>query len=213
MEGFGRKPDFDPSSDTIVRTTAGRVRKALQAYYQACQPPPRVVITLPRGGYSPSFDIRENLPPSESVASEPISGEFSVSKPAERTGGIPGSSPPKRVLELLVGRSSLVIACALAVIADGILAALKWETKARQLPENIVIHVNPVEYVGAQAQSLAREVDIRLAPALSRIKLAEIIPPAASAHTHATAPITKNGPENRVSSIWRQASQMTRLAS
>src|SRR5690606_14813289 len=58
-EALGRNAEFDSSSDTIVRTTAGRVRRALEAYQQECNADAPVVISLPKGGYVPSFQFRE----------------------------------------------------------------------------------------------------------------------------------------------------------
>jgi hypothetical protein len=35
IEAYGRKADFDPSQDTIVRTEARRLRGNLKEYYEA----------------------------------------------------------------------------------------------------------------------------------------------------------------------------------
>lgn len=198
VQGFGRKSDFDPTSDTIVRTTAGRVRKALQAYYQARPEPPLVVITLPRGGYTPSFDIRDHLPAPQTPAPEQISATDSVSAPISAIPPPEPSKLPVPMLRRFLRWDSLVIACSLAIIALGIVAAFNLKSTTSPLPQNVVINVHPVEYVDEQAQTLAREIDIRLAPALSRIKLARIIPPGASDHRHEVAPTTENAPENSI---------------
>src|SRR3954463_4487460 len=50
VEVFGRKPDFDPRLDSIVRTEAGRVRSRLLEYYSGEGSADPVVIDLPRGG-------------------------------------------------------------------------------------------------------------------------------------------------------------------
>ncbi len=59
VEVFGRKPDHDPSRDSIVRTEAGRLRGRLAEYYVAEGKDDRVVIELPRGRYTPSIRLRE----------------------------------------------------------------------------------------------------------------------------------------------------------
>lgn len=58
VEVFGRRPDYDPKRDSIVRTEAGRLRARLNEYYavEGCRDP--IVIEMPKGGYAPV------LPPS-----------------------------------------------------------------------------------------------------------------------------------------------------
>jgi serine/threonine-protein kinase len=55
VEVFGRQPGYDPKLDSIVRTEAARLRKRLAEYYYADGPPGRVIIELPKGGYTPVF--------------------------------------------------------------------------------------------------------------------------------------------------------------
>src|SRR5438552_7159364 len=52
---FGRRPDYDPRHDGIVRVQATTLRKRLERYYSEEGASARVVIELPRGGYVPSF--------------------------------------------------------------------------------------------------------------------------------------------------------------
>src|SRR5687767_15808788 len=55
VEVFGRKPDYDPKIDSIVRTEAARLRKRLAAYYDAEGSRDPLVIEMPKGGYQPAF--------------------------------------------------------------------------------------------------------------------------------------------------------------
>jgi hypothetical protein len=55
VEVFGRKPDHDPSQDSIVRTEAGRLRAPLAEYYVGEGKDDGIVIELPKGGYKPVF--------------------------------------------------------------------------------------------------------------------------------------------------------------
>jgi adenylate cyclase len=66
VEVFGRKPDHDPSQDSIVRTEAGRLRARLAEYYLGEGKDDAIVIELPKGGYTPQFRRRESA--SESPA-------------------------------------------------------------------------------------------------------------------------------------------------
>ena len=62
VEVFGRKPDHDPSHDSIVRTEAGRLRARLAEYYAGEGKNDGIVIELPKGGYTPVFRGREPVP-------------------------------------------------------------------------------------------------------------------------------------------------------
>ena len=52
---LGRPPEFNPQLDPIVRVEAGRLRRALAAYYAGPGGTDPVVVTIPRGRYVPSF--------------------------------------------------------------------------------------------------------------------------------------------------------------
>jgi len=62
VEVFGRKPDHDPSRDSIVRTEAGRLRARLAEYYLAEGKDDGIFIELPKGGYVPAFGWRRPAP-------------------------------------------------------------------------------------------------------------------------------------------------------
>jgi TolB-like protein len=55
VEVFGRKPDYDPRQDSIVRTEAGRLRARLAEYYAAFGTGHSGTIEIPKGGYVPVF--------------------------------------------------------------------------------------------------------------------------------------------------------------
>ena len=78
-EALGRQETFDPASDPIVRVEAGRLRKALDAYYRAEGIDAGIRITVPRGSYVPRFE-RGAAQPSrtelvEDVLPAPVEGE------------------------------------------------------------------------------------------------------------------------------------------
>lgn len=79
VEIFGRSPNYDTNSDTIVRYTAGEVRKRLLLYYSEEGHSSRLRIALPAGSYVPEFGY----------AHEKLEGgvqSFESSLAAERTG-------------------------------------------------------------------------------------------------------------------------------
>jgi adenylate cyclase len=85
---YGRTEKFDPQADPIVRLEAGRLRLALENYYQETGRNDPVRIEIPKGGYVPTFhtvrapqsvdkshiaEFREVEPPAEtSVAVMPL---------------------------------------------------------------------------------------------------------------------------------------------
>ncbi|MEN5279451.1 tetratricopeptide repeat protein [Brucella sp. TWI432] len=160
MEVFGRNSQFDPSSDTIVRTTAGRVRKALDEYYGACDPVPRVIISLPKGRYVPSFIICDVT---NSLDDPNLHKQWRIQKQI-----------PRMLWLIAVG----VIITAIIVL----ITLQKLVTPSQLIPKAIVIDVRAVDVLSERDQSLAQEIDARLAPALARIQLAEIKPPNVEFH-------------------------------
>jgi TolB-like protein/Flp pilus assembly protein TadD len=62
IEVFGRRPDFDPRRDPVVRTEAGRLRSRLSEYYVGEGKADAVVIELPKGGYVPRFREVDGAP-------------------------------------------------------------------------------------------------------------------------------------------------------
>jgi Tol biopolymer transport system component len=56
---LGRKPAFDPRIDPIARVEASRLRDRLELYYATDGRSDAVVISLPKGGYVPVFEMNE----------------------------------------------------------------------------------------------------------------------------------------------------------
>ncbi len=71
-EIFGKEPDYDTTSDSIVRVRASEVRRRLAHFYAKRTEPERVVIDLPAGSYIPEIHCFEEpaLPPTV-LAEEP----------------------------------------------------------------------------------------------------------------------------------------------
>ena len=63
IEVFGRKPDYDPKQDSIVRSEAARLRSRLVEYYAGEGSGDPVVIELPKGGYLPVLRQNPGLTP------------------------------------------------------------------------------------------------------------------------------------------------------
>jgi hypothetical protein len=55
VEVFDRSPSYDTNTDTVVRYTAGEVRKRLSLYYHELGRKAAIQISLPAGSYIPEF--------------------------------------------------------------------------------------------------------------------------------------------------------------
>ena len=53
IEVFGRKPDYNPKQDAIVRTEAGRLRARISEYYTDEGKADPLILEVPKGGYVP----------------------------------------------------------------------------------------------------------------------------------------------------------------
>jgi adenylate cyclase len=71
VEVFGRRPDYDPKQDSIVRTEAARLRARLVAYYSGEGRSNPLTIDVPKGGYIPAFRPRE-IPQAVPVQAGPV---------------------------------------------------------------------------------------------------------------------------------------------
>lgn len=57
IDVYGRDQNFDPRTDPVVRTEAGRLRRALDRYYLTDGSQNTLRIQIPKGGYRPVFEI------------------------------------------------------------------------------------------------------------------------------------------------------------
>jgi tetratricopeptide (TPR) repeat protein len=55
VEVFGRRPDYYPKRDAVVRVEAGRLRARLTEYYATTGSRDAAIIELPKGGYVPTI--------------------------------------------------------------------------------------------------------------------------------------------------------------
>jgi hypothetical protein len=59
VEVLGRRPDYDPAVDNIVRVRARELRERLAKYYETEGVEESIVITIPKGSYVPEFEERQ----------------------------------------------------------------------------------------------------------------------------------------------------------
>jgi hypothetical protein len=120
-EVFGRKSDYDPRIDSVVRVQAGRLRTKLQEYYTVEGKNDQIIIDLPKGHYHPVFNC-PHVEPGQDVSgiSARSDGLASNGHPAlagDAQPSVDGASarlkPHTAVLMLLGG---LVVLLSVAVI-------------------------------------------------------------------------------------------------
>jgi len=110
VEALGRRSDFNPNVDTIVRVTTHQLRKRLQEIYTGPGARHSVQIHIPTGQYAPSFLYRED------GTDEPSSGTEIMSlapSSAEISAVQPGTTPRRWLIPSL--------ALVFFVLAGGIL--------------------------------------------------------------------------------------------
>jgi TolB-like protein len=74
MEVFGRASDYDAGADPVVRVEARRLRRKLGAYYANGGREDPIEISLPKGGYLPTFEVKASKAVKRCVAVLPFSG-------------------------------------------------------------------------------------------------------------------------------------------
>jgi hypothetical protein len=118
VEVFGRSSDYDTNNDTVVRYTAGEVRKRLATYFHD-HPDAALEITIPQGCYVPEFRRAVGSAPASEVNVLPTFGTVPNQQLPAPMLARPGSAvaPPQ-------WRQSLPVYVLLTVLASGIALAL-----------------------------------------------------------------------------------------
>jgi len=118
-EALGRREDFDPQSDTIVRVTAHSLRKRLEEIYQTDGLNRPVHILIPLGRYVPSFVHREQ--DSTLGLDDPPVSASSESDQAVSLAGLPVARPlAKQLLRwpvLVAFLAVVLVVCGLVFFA------------------------------------------------------------------------------------------------
>jgi len=71
-EALERAPDFDPQLDASVRILAGRLRSKLAEYYKSTGAHDPILVDVPKGTYTLSFERRTDIPEPKSTAAEHV---------------------------------------------------------------------------------------------------------------------------------------------
>lgn len=143
VEVFDRPPTYDTNADTVVRYTAGEVRKRLLLYYSEHSPQGEIRISLPAGSYIPEFLYEhhgteaageETAPPASRNGDQELVSETNEFRPArpstdhtwQAPGEAEGHSPlPPRTFKLTTTRLIWLVVVLIAL--GGMLVGLRWK--------------------------------------------------------------------------------------
>src|SRR5581483_2216595 len=158
VEVFHRPPTYDTNTDTVVRYTAGEVRKRLLLYYSEHGYNSPIRISLPPGSYIPEFTYAHE--DREDSHSEPAgvelqpeaerhisSSELSSVVPPETpiTAPVGAVAPASHLPIEKMGRKRIFWMIAAAVISlAGIIAGIVWRARANNPPSALEVFWAPV---------------------------------------------------------------------
>jgi hypothetical protein len=130
---LGRKADFNPQEDNIVRVQVSHLRKRLDEYYAAEGREEGLRISVPKGGYSPRFETCLAGPVS-------VSNEEPMEAKPETTAasGFAGPYKPWRALYRPLLIAQIVLAA--AVLLDGYFWLRNLSTRAGSSPATRQAH-------------------------------------------------------------------------
>ena len=97
---FERDASFDSQADPVVRTEAGRLRRALERYYLVAGQADPVLIEVPKGGYVPIFSRRA------APAPEPPAAEAQPAAAGQHA-DLPGAARWRAATVILAGLAAL----------------------------------------------------------------------------------------------------------
>lgn len=123
LEALGRRPDFDPQQDSIVRVEAHRVRKRLHDYYQSEGANHAIHLVLPLGSYLPQFVPAHDDKSSSAPEPPGVASKF-----------VPAATSPRRSVP--VGKSAASVSALLlaGLIVAGLIYYFHNRTKTQAPP-------------------------------------------------------------------------------
>jgi hypothetical protein len=146
LEAFGRKPDFDPRTDTIVRVQTHRLRQKLKDYYEQEGLYDLILVEIPKGQYCPVFRSRSDSKEREATSPDSFSiqdGDKSLPN------GVDLPAKPSREAQVVHfwGRSPVVlVAAVVAAVVAGYFAGNLRSKAFLGAPRNeIAISGDPVK--------------------------------------------------------------------
>ena len=116
---LGRRPDFNPNEDNIVRVQIRHLRKKLEDYFSAEGQDESILLSIPKGAYLPHFEPRPvRIALERETPAEVDSKALTQAKPpaVSLAPGEHGTKAPKWAWVCLAGLSLLVVVLAVAAV-------------------------------------------------------------------------------------------------
>jgi TolB-like protein len=172
IEVFDRETDYDPRVDSIVRVEAARLRTKLTEYYAGEGRGDSIVLSLPKGGYSPVIKLSLDSAAANGAATNGTAALASGGSPSPAVASTQPAPPPhRRSRGWLVG-AVLAGAAALAVAAWSPWASLTPASKIRVA----VLPFTPYpDGAGTQAEAVAMRITEGVTAELVRAGRFEVV--------------------------------------
>lgn len=126
LEAFGRRTDFDPRTDTIVRVQTHRLRQKLKDYYQEEGVHDRVMVEIPKGHYCPDFRLRDERNGDETESPKLLTLEEHDPDISTREVGLKAASQVPGATRPTLFRPAMVALTLLLTLALGYLVGRSW---------------------------------------------------------------------------------------
>ncbi|HET6220323.1 MAG TPA: hypothetical protein VFE27_25060 [Acidobacteriaceae bacterium] len=126
LEAFGRRTDFDPRTDTIVRVQTHRLRQKLKDYYQDEGVHDRVMVEIPKGHYCPVSRLRDERNDPETESPKLLTLGDHDPDISTREGGLKAARQVPGSTRLTLFRPAIVALTFLFALALGYLAGRFW---------------------------------------------------------------------------------------
>ncbi len=139
---LGRRMDFSPNEDNIVRVQIRHLRKKLEEYFSSEGIEEPLIVTIPKGGYLPHFDLRP-----EPVQAEEISVVATEVQASPAVVSIPSS--PQITIAPAAKRWPWTTAIIAVVVAALVVGVLWWRHRSTSRPavaaaETVAVHDDPL---------------------------------------------------------------------
>ena len=127
---LGRRPDFNPNEDNIVRVQIRHLRKKLEDYFSMEGAAEPLVLTIPKGSYLPHFEPRPEHPAQDAIVSAEV--------PAA-TVTVPGAELPLRQPWISWRTAALVV----LLLAAAFAAVVWWKHRTAPRPASAAEEAQP----------------------------------------------------------------------
>ena len=108
---LGRRPDFNPNEDNIVRVQVRHLRKKLEEYFSSEGLEEPVILTIPKGAYLPHFEPRSAQPLQPAVAASADAETPAQPVVAAARTGTSANPAPSRRAAILVATALAALVC------------------------------------------------------------------------------------------------------